>query len=65
MKNNIDIIKSKLSVKGNLISVKGGYSALSNNQSEEVANNISECINTADCSKAVNGSKCDNRGICG
>ena len=65
MKNNINTIKSKLLSKGNLISIKGGYLAIDSSPSEELAKNISGCINTADCSKAVNESKCDNRGTCG
>lgn len=62
MKKNIDLLKSKV-IKNAFISVKGGSRGIGIDDSL-YATNAEGCINSGDCTKAVNTLRCNNTGTC-
>ena len=61
MKKNIEQLKKKLNFPNSFISIKGGYS----NLSEEMDSNGDGCVNSGDCRGSENKLNCDNKGQCG
>lgn len=63
MKKNIDLLKDKVASRNTFVSVKGGKKIIGIDD-DIFATNGEGCINSGDCTKAVNKLKCSNTGTC-